>query len=80
MNTGDGLDGLYALSVPETARRLGISTSLAWREVRGGSIPSVRIGDRVVVPIHALMALLTPAEPTAQQIVEPLRPTEKANA
>jgi excisionase family DNA binding protein len=37
-------------SVSEAAHVLGISRSLAYRAVRAGEIPSIRIGDRVLVP------------------------------
>jgi len=46
------------LSVEATATRLGISRGLAYRGVREGAIPSVRIGRRLLVPVVALERLL----------------------
>lgn len=42
------------LTVEEAARRLGIGRSLAWRLVRDGELPSVRLGRLVRVPERAL--------------------------
>ena len=49
---------LLVLSVEEAGRRLGIGRSLAYRAVREGEIPSVRIGRRLVVPVAALERML----------------------
>jgi excisionase family DNA binding protein len=38
-----------AFSVPEAAKRLGISRDLAYRLVRTGQLPSVRLGERRVL-------------------------------
>ena len=38
------------ITVEEAARRLGIGRSLAWRLVRSGELPSVRLGRLVRVP------------------------------
>jgi excisionase family DNA binding protein len=46
------------LTVPEAAELLGIGRALAYEGVRDGSIPSVRIGRRVLVPRAKLLALL----------------------
>jgi excisionase family DNA binding protein len=43
-----------ALSVPEAARALGIATSTCWERVRDSSLPSVRLGDRVLIPLPLL--------------------------
>ena len=46
-------------SVAEAAQVLGVSTSLVYRLVNEGELPSVRLGDRrLVVPHLALEALL----------------------
>ncbi len=42
------------LTVEEAARRLGIGRSLAWRLVRRGDLPSVRLGRLVRIPDRAL--------------------------
>ncbi|MFN8517053.1 MAG: helix-turn-helix domain-containing protein [Thermomicrobiales bacterium] len=46
------------LTVEEAARRLGIGRSLAWRLVRSGELPSVRLGRLVRVPERNLQAWL----------------------
>jgi excisionase family DNA binding protein len=53
-NDGDRL----VWSVEETARRLGISRAHAYDLVAQGEIPSLRLGRRIVVPKHALKAML----------------------
>ncbi len=47
-----------ALTVDETAARLGISRPTAYEGVRTGTIPSVKIGRRILVPIAALERML----------------------
>jgi len=42
------------ITVEEAARRLGIGRSLAWRLVRSGELPSVRLGRLVRIPEQAL--------------------------
>lgn len=42
------------LTVAEAAQVLGISRGAAYRAVRAGDIPSLRIGERIVVPRAAL--------------------------
>ena len=44
------------LSVTEWARRNSVSTCTARRKVRDGSLPSVRVGRRVLIPADALPA------------------------
>lgn len=44
----------HLLTVEEVAQRLGIGRSLAWRLVREGQLPSVRLGRLVRVPERAL--------------------------
>ena len=46
------------MSVEEASEALGISRSLAYELVRGGEIPSLRLGRRVVVPARALEDLV----------------------
>ncbi len=46
------------LSVAETADLLGISRWLVQQAVRDGSLPSVRVGRRILVPRVQLDALL----------------------
>ncbi len=46
------------MTVTQTAMVLGISRSSAYECVRLGSIPSIRLGRRIVVPTQAIEALL----------------------
>jgi excisionase family DNA binding protein len=46
------------LSVEEAARILGVGRGTAYDAVRTGELPHVRVGRRIVVPRHALNALL----------------------
>lgn len=46
------------LTVPETAERLGIGRNSAYEAARKGDIPTIRIGNRILVPIAALEQLL----------------------
>lgn len=48
------LRGRLTLSVEEAAQALGISRSHAWRMVNRGTLPSLRIGHRVLVPVPDL--------------------------
>ena len=43
------------LTVEEAAQRLGIGRSLAWRMVRSGELPSVRLGRLVRIPEQSLV-------------------------
>lgn len=47
------------LSVAEAAAAIGIGRTLCHRLVNEGTIPSVRLGDRIVIPVHALQQLGT---------------------
>jgi len=51
------------MTVTQTATMLGISRSSAYECVRLGSIPSIRLGRRIVVPTHAIDALLASVTP-----------------
>ncbi len=50
--------GRMTLTVEETAVVLGIGRTAAYAGVRSGTIPSRRIGRRIVVPIAALERML----------------------
>lgn len=49
------------ITVEEAAARLGISRTLAYELVRRGEIPSLRLGRRRLVPVHALDLMLREA-------------------
>ena len=51
------------MSVPEAARLLGVSRMTAYSAVREGTIPSLRIGRRVLVPRAELDRLLAGGDP-----------------
>lgn len=46
------------LSVPETARRLGVGRNTLYDAIQRGEIPTLRIGRRILVPTAALDRLL----------------------
>jgi excisionase family DNA binding protein len=47
------------LSIPAAARRLGISRNGAYAAARAGTIPTIRIGNRILVPRAKWEAMLT---------------------
>jgi excisionase family DNA binding protein len=47
-----------AVTVPEAAARLGISTTTAWKLVYAGSIRAVRLGRAVRVPLEEINRIL----------------------
>ena len=55
------------VTVPEAARLLGISRTHAYELVARGDLAHVRLGRRIVVPKHAIEALLglVPEMPSA---------------
>lgn len=53
------------LSVAETATLLGISRWLVQQAVHDGSLPSVRVGRRILIPRSRLLAWLEGENPAA---------------
>ena len=51
-------DERLTLSVPETAKVLGIGRNLCYDRVKTGEIPVIKIGRRLLVPRAALEKLL----------------------
>ena len=51
--------GRLALTVPETAKLLGVDRTSIYDSVISGQIPSVRIGQRIVIPKAALVKILS---------------------
>ena len=49
------------LTVGETAKLLRLSKTTAYDQIRQGSIPSIRMGKRILVPRAALMRKLEEA-------------------
>ena len=56
--TATPADAASVLTVEEAAAYLRISRGLAFAAVRDGSLPSVRIGRRILIPRRQLEALL----------------------
>jgi len=54
-----------ALSVDELPHVVPLSRSAAYRAVRSGAIPSIRVGSRIVIPTARLKALIFGEEPPA---------------
>lgn len=52
-------------TVTEAAAILGISRSTAYELAKVGELPALRLGRRIVIPTHALVALLASVEPEA---------------
>jgi excisionase family DNA binding protein len=50
-------DKSLMLTVTEAAKLLRISERTAWRRVKDGQIPTVRLGGRVLVPRSQLEAI-----------------------
>ena len=60
-------DRSRTISVPQAAVLLGICRGSAYRAVRAGQIPVVRVGRRLLVPRAALDRLLVPV-PTQESL------------
>ena len=48
----------FVLTVSEAARLLRLSKTTTYDQIRQGSIPSIRMGKRILVPRAALMRML----------------------
>jgi len=46
-------------TVKELSEILGVSLSKAYEAVHSGSVPSIKIGKRIVIPVPALNTLLS---------------------
>ena len=58
-------------SVEEVGKLLGISRNSAFEAVHQGTIPSLRVGRRLLVPKAALERMLARAEHTDDATAEP---------
>ncbi len=58
---------VLAISVESAAELLGISRSFAYELCARGELPTLHLGRRVVVPRHALLALVESAESDGRQ-------------
>ncbi len=59
------------LTIEETAKRLGIGLNSAYAGVKAGTIPSLRIGKRILVPRAALETLLATGAPVDSSPASP---------
>ncbi len=59
--TGSSQDSRLAYSVPEAARRLGVSPMTLYREIAAGKLPAIRMRDRVLIPRLVLERLVEEA-------------------
>jgi excisionase family DNA binding protein len=48
----------YCMTVPEAARKLGISRNFAYDLVKQGQLPVIRFGKRLLIPRAALEKML----------------------
>ncbi len=69
-----------ALSVAETAELLGISRWLVQQAVRDGSLPSVRVGRRILIPRLRLQAWLDGSGSAADTAAAPARDARSADS
>ena len=58
---------LSAYSVPQFAKQLGISIPTAWTWVYQGTVRSIKIGKRVMIPMSAVMDILEDS-PSASKV------------
>lgn len=58
MNPAEAVRGRLTCSVPEAGEVLGIGRNAAYRAAHDGTIPTLRLGRRLVVPVPKLLALL----------------------
>jgi excisionase family DNA binding protein len=55
-------DSPVTLTIPQAAKRLGVSRNSAYQAARRGEIPTIKIGKRILVPVAALERKLEGAE------------------
>lgn len=53
-----GIAGRLTLDVPEAGRLLGLGRNASYDAARRGEIPTLRIGQRLLVPVPALLDLV----------------------
>lgn len=59
-NQGNGNDSLVLTPI-ETAKLLRIGRGTTYEQIRCGTIPSIRIGRKILIPRAALMRMLETA-------------------
>ena len=50
------------ITISEAAERLSIGRSFAYQLVQTGALPTVQLGRRRLVPVHALVILIDPQQ------------------
>ena len=50
-------------TVEQVAKELGVSRNLIYRQVKSGVIPSVKVGDRYLIPVLAFERWLLECQP-----------------
>ena len=50
----NAIEERYCMTVPEVAKKLGISRNFAYELVKRGELPSIRFGKRILIPKIAL--------------------------
>jgi len=58
----EALGAAGTLSLPAVARRLGVHRATAWKWVRRGRLPAVRVGHHYRVPRDIVEAMLHPVD------------------
>ena len=51
-----------AVTVEQAAKLLSIGRSLAWSKIKDGTIRSIRLGNRVLIPMTVIDELLDPQQ------------------
>jgi len=59
-----------AVTVSESAELLGISRAAAYRAVRAGHLPSIRLGRTIRVPIAAIEQIFARADVRGLRVVD----------
>ena len=64
-----------AVTVEQAAALLNIGRTSAYEAARSGALPTIRIGRRIVVPVPALLRMLTDEPPAPEPIRLQISPT-----
>lgn len=62
-STGGSYDDKLTLSVDETAHLLGVSPGLVYELVRRKQLAALRLGRRILIPRHAVRAMVEQPNP-----------------
>jgi excisionase family DNA binding protein len=67
------------LTIPEAAELLGCSRGLAYQAARDGSLPTIKLGRRLLVPRARLLELLgEPPNGNGSAVTEPIAEPDAA--